>query len=268
MVAKRRLVVANWKMNLGVHAGSVLVHHLSKQIESRRSVEVVLAPSSLLLQPLSLEIDRHKFRLAAQNAYFKDSGGFTGEISFTMLRDLVHYCIVGHSERRIHFNEDLVVVREKVAAAVRNDIVPILCVGESRQEKRDGEANQVLHDQLVSALANLTSLEIADAVIAYEPVWAISTFDGELAKPAEVAGRLQFIRRQVADLYGPAAAQAVRLLYGGSVDNHTAKGYLSLDDCDGLLVGAASLSAPKFAAIVEAAYKSQHELRAKGGSAA
>lgn len=242
-------------MHLNTHEASVLVHRLSQTIKTHRSVEVVLAPSLLSLQPLSLEIDRRKFKLAAQDAYFKDEGAYTGEVSFTMLRDLVHYAIVGHSARRIYFGETLEVIRDKMQAAVRNGIVPILCIGETKEERNAGETKQVLHDQLSTALANLTSEEIRDLVIAYEPVWAISTFDGEVAKPDDMQRAIDYIRSQIESLYGKQAADEVRVLYGGSVNDSDARAYLSLDGCDGVLVGAASLNHHQFATIVNTAYQ-------------
>src|SRR5439155_11273207 len=123
---KKTLVVGNWKMHLNSHEASMLLHRLNQHIALRREVEVVLAPSMLTLQPLSMEVDRRKFKLAAQNAYQKDEGSYTGEVSFAMLHELVHYAIVGHSARRIYFNETLDDVRDKVQAAVRNNIAPIL----------------------------------------------------------------------------------------------------------------------------------------------
>lgn len=255
----RLLIVGNWKMNLDTSQASLLVHRLSERIKIHRDIEVVLAPSMLTLQPLSLQIDRRKFRLAAQNAYFKDEGAYTGEVSFTMLRDLVHYVIIGHSERRLYFHEDLEMVRDKVSACIRNGITPILCVGETQTERRQGETRQVLHDQLVTALSNLTSGEVGDLVIAYEPVWAISTFEGTLAKPDQVQKEMDFIRKQISGLYGDKAAKEVRVLYGGSVDDQIVRGYLEIDDCDGVLVGGASLNYHKFAGIVDAAYRLQHE---------
>ena len=256
---KKTLIVANWKMNLNTHEASVLVHRLHQLIPTHRSVEVVIAPSVLVLQPISVEVDRHKFGLAAQNAYHKDHGAFTGEISFNMLRDLVHYCIVGHSERRIYFNETLEVVRDKVAASVRNGITPILCIGETKQERLDGETKQVIHDQVVTALFRLTSEEVAKVVIAYEPVWAISTFGGEIAKPDDIKKVLDYIRLQIADLYGARVAEEVRVLYGGSVDDQSARAYLEIDGCDGALVGSASLNYEKFSSIVATAYQLQLE---------
>ena len=256
---RKTLIVGNWKMNLDTAQASLLVHRLNDKIRVYKDIEVVLAPSLLTLQPLSQQIDRRKFRLAAQNAYFKDEGAFTGEVSFTMLQDLVHYVIVGHSERRLYFDENLDVVRDKVAAAVRNDISPILCVGETQTERRAGETRQVLHDQMMTALSNLTSDDIEKIVVAYEPVWAISTFDGILAKPDEVKKDMDFIRLQIRHLYGEKAANATRVLYGGSVDNQIALGYLEIEGCDGVLVGGASLNYHKFAGIVEAADRLRNE---------
>lgn len=241
-------------MHLNTHQASLLSARLHKSIASHRDIEVVLGPSLLSLQPLSQEIDRRRFRLAAQNAYHKDEGGFTGEVSFAMLRDLAHYVIIGHSERRIFFNESLQTVRDKVAACARNGLTPILCIGETSAERQDKQTKQVLHDQIVSALSNLTSEDVRSMVIAYEPVWAISNFGGELAKPNDVADALSYIRSQIQELYGQEAADEVRILYGGSVDDHIVSGYASLDNCDGVLVGNASLNYHKFAGIVEAIY--------------
>jgi triosephosphate isomerase (TIM) len=177
-----------------------------------------------------------------------------------MLRDLVHYVLVGHSERRIYFNESLELIRDKVAAAVRNEISPILCVGETSQERKDGHTKQVLHDQVTTALSNLTAREVAQVVIAYEPVWAISTFGGEVAKPDTAGEVIAFIRHQVEQLYGKRVADAMRVLYGGSVDDASVRGYLEIDGCDGALVGGASLNPYKFAGIIDAAYRLRCEL--------
>ena len=253
------MIAGNWKMHLNVAQSSLLVHRLNERIKVHRDVEVVLAPSLLTLQPISLEIDRRKFRLAAQNAYSHDEGAYTGEVSYTMLRDLVHYAIIGHSERRIYFHETLEVVRDKVAACVRNGITPILCIGETKEERRARETKQVLHDQIQSALHDLTADEVAEIVIAYEPVCAISTFGGELAKPHDVKDALAYIRLQIRELYGEKTAEAVRVLYGGSVDENTVRGYLEVPGCDGALVGGASLNYIKFSGIVDSAYRTLHE---------
>lgn len=246
-------------MHLNVHQASVLVHRLHQHVEHHRDVEVVLAPSMLALQPVSLEIDRRRFRLCSQDAYFKDEGAYTGEVSFAMLGDLVHYGLIGHSARRLYFEETLDVVRDKVQAAVRNDIVPIICVGETKHERDAGESKQVIHDQIMTALMNLTSREVEKIVIAYEPVWAISTFDGIIAKPDEVKEIIDYIRLQVYELYGKRTSEHMRVLYGGSVNEHDVRSYLDIDGVDGALIGAASLNYQQFSAIVSAAHRSNLE---------
>lgn len=260
---RKKLIVGNWKMHLNVSQASLLVHRLHERIRTHRSVEIVLAPSMLALQPLSMQIDRRKFRLAAQNAYHKDEGAFTGEVSFTMLQDLVHYVIVGHSDRRYKFNEDLDTVREKVTAAVRNGITPIICVGETNQERLDHETMQVIHDQVTSALANLTSDEVADVVIAYEPVWALSSGSDythhETPTPDAIAKAAAAIRHNIRHLYGEKPAQSVRVLYGGSTNASTAYGLMDCPGVDGLLVGGASLNYAEFSGIVDAAYRLTHK---------
>jgi len=256
---KKTLIVANWKMHLNTHQASTLVHRLHDHIQSHSDIEVVLAPSMLTLQPISVEVDRRKFRLASQDAFPKDEGPYMGEVSFAMLRDLVHYGIVGHSSRRVYFGESLDLIRDKVEAAVRNEITPILCIGETKEERNNGETKQVIHDQLTTALSNITSEDIENIVIAYEPVWAISTFEGEASNPEDMQKAIEYIRFQIKELYGDRAAESVRVLYGGSVDEHDAGAYLAIKGCDGVLVGAASLNYKQFAGIVGSAYRLQRE---------
>lgn len=259
-MSKRILIVGNWKMHLNTHEASLLVKRLDDHIPVHRDIEVVLAPSMLCLQPISVQIDRRKFRLAAQNAFYKDEGAYTGEVSFTMLRDLVHYVLVGHSERRIYFDETLEIIRDKVQAAIRNGISPILCVGETRHERAAGETKRVIHDQVTTALSNLTEDEVKDVVIAYEPVWAISTFGtGDPAKPDEIHEAIKWIRSIIKDLYGAQTSEDMRVIYGASVDAEFVGGILGLEGVDGLLPGAASLNYHKFAGIVDAAYKLTHK---------
>jgi triosephosphate isomerase (TIM) len=257
---RKILIVGNWKMHLNASQASILLHRLQERVKIHRDIEVVLAPSMLTLQPLSINLDRRKFRLAAQNAYFKDEGAYTGEVSFTMLRELVHYAIIGHSERRRVFEEDLNMIRDKVAAAIRNDITPILCVGETKQERKEGETKQVLHDQLMTALSNLTAAEVGRSVIAYEPVWAIGT--GDVAKPDQAEGATGYIRGYVKDVFGPKAAKNLRLLYGGSVVPEVVQGFMDVPGVDGFLVGGASLNYDSFSNIISAARRWQRD---KGG---
>ncbi len=250
-------------MHLNASEASLLVHRLEERIAIHRDIEVVLAPSMLTLQPMSIQIDRRKFRLASQNAYHKDEGAFTGEVSFTMLRDLVHYGIIGHSERRHIFHEDLSLIRDKVAAAVRNEIVPILCVGETKHEREEHETKQVLHDQLMTALSNLTPAEVGDMVIAYEPVWAISNGSNyaghDIAKPDQVQQATDYIRSYINDVFGPKAAKEIRILYGGSVVPDVVHGFLNIEGVDGFLIGGASLNYDTFSSIVESAKRWQRD---------
>lgn len=245
-------------MNLNTMQASILLHRLQERIRIYRDVDVILAPSMLVLQPLSLQIDRRKFKLAAQNAYHKDQGAFTGEVSMTMLRDLAHYVIIGHSERRHIFNESLSDIAEKVESATRNGILPILCVGETKTERLAGHTKRVIHDQVVSALKGLTSQDIHNLVIAYEPVWAIGT--GDVAKPDQAEEAMKFIRHNIAELYGKKASERVKVLYGGSVVPDVARGFLEVDGIDGLLVGGASINYHHFSSIVDTAYRLKQEL--------
>lgn len=252
MSGQRTVIVGNWKMHLTIGETSLYIEQLEKQVKVPSHVEVVLAPTNLALQSASLQLQHHrKFKLAAQNCFWRDFGPYTGEVSAHMLRGLVQYVILGHSERRHVFAEIDKDIRLKVQAAVRNQIKPILCVGETAQERADGDTGFVIHDQVSAGLANITSEEISKVIIAYEPVWSIGT--GDSASPSVVSEAMALIRRQVRDLFGKQAAQDIRLLYGGSVDDANAATYLGLPDVDGLLVGGASLKPAVFANIVAAA---------------
>lgn len=252
MIQHKKLIIGNWKMNLDMHEASLYVHQLAGLIKVRRDVEVVLAPTLLAIQSLSLQVERRQFKLAVQNLYWRDHGAFTGEVSATQLRGIVDYAIIGHSERRHVFNETERDIRHKVQAAIRNHIKPVLCIGETADERSRDEMRDVLHDQLTSGLANVTSDEFGQITIAYEPVWAIGT--GDNALPADVRRASNAIRSHIKHLYGAKAAEEVRVLYGGSVTADSASDYLAIQGIDGLLVGGASLNAHTFADITERAH--------------
>ena len=252
MSRDKKLIIGNWKMNLGVHEASLYLHKLEKKVKVHRDVEVVLAPTTLAVQTLSLQVKHRQFKLAAQNFYWRDHGAYTGEVSATQLRGIVQYGIVGHSERRHVFNETDKDTRAKVQAAIRNGIIPVLCIGETAGERAMNETNDALYDQLIGGLANVTGEELESVVIAYEPVWAIGT--GDNAVPHDVMLAVRSIRHHLKHLYGAKAAQEVKVLYGGSVTPQSAADYLALDDIDGLLIGGASLDAEGFASIVEKAH--------------
>lgn len=253
MSQKKKLIIGNWKMNLNTHEASLYLHKLQEEIQVRRDVDVVVAPTTLTLQSMSLQIDRHKLKLAAQNFYWRDFGAYTGEVSATQLRGIVEYGLIGHSERRHVFGERNSEMRHKVQAALRNKITPVLCVGETIHERTAGETNAVIHDQLVAGVANVTSEEIAHLVIAYEPVWAIGT--GNNATPKDVASAIRAVRSNIAHMYGKAASEEVRVLYGGSVTADSAADYLATPGVDGLLVGGASLKLHEFIDITKKAHK-------------
>jgi len=254
MSNEKKIIVGNWKMNLDMQEASLYLHQLSNLVKVRRDVEVVLAPTVLTLQSLSLQVNLRQFKLAAQNFYWRDKGSYTGEVSATQLRGIVQYALVGHSERRHIFNETDKDMRNKVAAAIRNGIRPILCIGETAWERSSGEAHDVLRDQLIGGLANITSDELDQVIIAYEPVWSVGT--GQNALPIDVIAAVRSIRKQIEHLYGLKASESIQILYGGSVTVDSAADYLSLPGVDGILVGAASLDAHTFSEIIKKAHKS------------
>jgi len=254
---RKSLIVGNWKMHLNTHQASLLLHKLSEKVENHNDTQVVLCPNVMTLQALSLQVNHRQFKLGAQNFYWRDEGAYTGEVSATMLRGLVDYVLVGHSERRNVFGEHDRDIRHKVQAAFRNGLKPILCVGETAHEKAENETHHVLHDQVVSGLLNITSTEVEDLTIAYEPVWAIGS--GKVAEPRDLLDAVKSIRKQIHALYGEKASKKVKVLYGGSVSSDNCDSFLGVEGVDGLLIGGASLKADEFASIVEKAHNSRKQ---------
>lgn len=247
-------IVGNWKLNFTVGEASIYLHKLLKAVPKYREMEVVVAPSTLALQPLSLQVDRHVIKLCAQNGFYRDFGAFTGETSFSQLRGLVDYAIIGHSERRYVLHEDDKMIAKKVVAAVRNKITPILCIGEIESERAFGETKDVIRDQLVGGLSEISDDELSKVIIAYEPVWAISSAkSAKLATPDEVAEVVGLIRETLKDTYGAKASEEVPVLFGGSVNPSNAGGYLTVPGVNGLLIGGASLILSEFVDIIEIA---------------
>jgi triosephosphate isomerase len=253
MATNKKIIIGNWKMNFDVHAASLYLHKLSQMVDVHHDVEVVLAPTLLTLQSLSLQVNLRQFKLAAQNFYWRDHGTYTGEVSASQLRGIVQYALVGHSERRNIFHENNKDICSKVQAAVRNNIKPILIIGETAWERSSGEAFDVINDQLMSGLANITSDDLGDVIIAYEPVWADGT--GNNASTDDVSVAVKTIRNQIEHLYGKDASVSIKVLYGGSVTSGSAADYLALPGIDGLLIGNASLHAHAFNEIIKKAHK-------------
>jgi triosephosphate isomerase len=246
----KKLIVANWKMHFNTHETELFIHKLNK-IEVPANIETVICPPFIGLQVAAKSLDAKKFKLGAQDAHQTDEGAFTGEVSAAMLRGLVDYVIVGHSERRRYFGEKDNLIADKMAAAVRNGIKPILCVGESLDDRHHELSMRVVIDQVTANLKHLTALEVESIAIAYEPVWAIGT--GEIATPEQIAPVIQAIRHTVEELYGEEAGSSLRVLYGGSVEAESTRSILNISGINGLLVGGASLIATKFSEIIKAA---------------
>ena len=251
---RKKYIIANWKMNFTTGEASLYLNKLANRIQPSRKLQIVLAPSTISLQSLSLQVNRRQFKLAAQNFYWREYGAYTGEVALSQIRGFVDYAIIGHSERRYVFNEKESDIAKKVAAAIQSNITPILCIGETALDRKDGETAAAIYSQLVSGLHEVSKEDIDKVVIAYEPVWAISSNkNAKPAKPIDIIEAERLIRKHIAKLYGKEASENISILYGGSVNKDTAAGYLEIDGIDGLLIGSASLIADQFCAIVEIA---------------
>ena len=251
MPERRPLVAANWKMNkTNAEAGEFMDAFLPAAGDLGH-VDLVVCPPYTAL-PAVLERARgSRVRVGAQNMHEEDAGAFTGEVSAPMLLELgVEAVILGHSERRGHYAESDAALARKVPRALEAGLLPILCVGETEEEREDGETERKLRQQVQADLAAVAAGQLADVVIAYEPIWAIGT--GKTATPEQAQAAIAFVRALVGDRDAD-AAEAVRILYGGSVDPANAAELLSLPDIDGALVGGASLHADRFQAIAAAA---------------
>jgi triosephosphate isomerase len=253
---RKKIIAANWKMNMTLTETENFLNAFRPEVEDVTTVEIVIAPPFTGLAKLSgLLGGSQKIRLGAQNFYFEKSGAYTGEISATMLRELfVKYVIIGHSERRQLFGETDPLINKKVLAAHANELKPILCVGETLEEREAGTEKEVLEKQLRGALAGISANQLLETVIAYEPVWAIGT--GKTASSAQAQDAHAHVRAVLKELSDNGTASKVRIQYGGSVKPSNAKELLSEPDIDGALVGGASLEPRGFAEIVKAGQQS------------
>ena len=249
---RKKIVAGNWKMNKTVAEAETLVAGLKAELANFREVEVVVCPPFTALASVSAALQGTNIDLGAQNMHWEKSGAFTGEVSPEMLRELFcHYVILGHSERRTYFGETDAIVNRKVKSALSWGLHPIVCVGETLQQREAGEVEKVITTQVQGSLAGLSAREILDSVVAYEPVWAIGT--GKTATSAQAQEVHALIRKVLAGMFDAAVAQGVRIQYGGSVKPGNAKELFSMPDIDGGLIGGAALDAKSFVAIVKAA---------------
>ncbi|URZ17604.1 triose-phosphate isomerase [Clostridium felsineum] len=242
------IIAGNWKMNNTISESLKLIEELKPLVKDAKS-EVVVAPTAISLEAVVKAVKGTNIKVAAQNAHFEESGAFTGEISLKALEELgVNYVILGHSERRQYFNETDCALNKKVKAAFKHGITPILCCGETLEEREANVTNEVTGKQIKLDLAGLTKEEAAKVVIAYEPIWAIGT--GKTATDDQANETIGAIRKTVEEVFGKEVAEKVRIQYGGSVKPGTIKAQMAKPEIDGALVGGASLKAADFAAIV------------------
>ncbi len=253
---RKKIVAANWKMNMTTAEAASFVRVFLLELGEASDVEVVLVPPFTAIGKVNDALgDAQNIKVGAQNMHWERSGAFTGEISAAMLRDLfVRYVVLGHSERRQLFGETDEIVNRKVRAAHEATLKPILCVGETLEQRERGNVEKILGLQLRGSLAEVGPKEISETVIAYEPVWAIGT--GKTATTAQAQEAHSFIRHTLGEIAGEEIAAKVRIQYGGSVKPDNARALMEEPDIDGALVGGASLDPRSFAEIVKAGGRS------------
>lgn len=247
---RSKIVAGNWKMNNDLSATEALITDLKAAI-TVTDAEVMVAPTFTNLYSAFQALKDTSIEVIAQNMHFAPSGAYTGEISASMLKSVgVKTVILGHSERRAYFGETDEILKQKVDAALANEMRVVFCFGEELEDRKSGKFFDVVESQLKNALFELDAEAWKSIVLAYEPVWAIGT--GETASPEQAQEVHAFIRKVLTDKYGEALAQEVSILYGGSVKPGNAAEIFSKEDVDGGLIGGAALSASDFKAIVEA----------------
>ncbi len=248
---RRPIIAGNWKMNLLLPEAAALADELV-QDAAPQNVDIVVAPPFTALARVGERLQGSEVQLAGQNIYFESKGAYTGEISGPMLMDAgCQYVILGHSERRTFFFEDDALINRKILAALKFGLKVIFCVGETLKQREDGATRFVVENQLRKGLAELTPEQVADLVIAYEPVWAIGT--GRNATPEQAQEVHRFSREFIEREFGSQAAESIRIQYGGSVNADNSAGLLGQQDIDGALVGSASLNAASFKKIIQSA---------------
>ncbi len=245
---RKPIIAGNWKMHKTIDEAVSFVEEIKSLVKDAKA-EVVVCPTFVALDAVVKAAKGTNIKVGAQNVYFEEKGAFTGEIAPNMLEAMgVDYVIIGHSERRQYFNETDESVNKKVKAVFAHNMVPILCVGESLEEREANITEEVIGRQVKLDLAGLTNEQVENIVIAYEPIWAIGT--GKTATSDQANETIAFIRSVVADVYGKETAEKTRIQYGGSVKPSTIAEQMAKSDIDGALVGGASLVAADFAAIV------------------
>lgn len=245
---RKAIIAGNWKMNNTVEEGLKLVEELKGLVKDAKC-DVVVCPSFVCLDAVLKAVKGSNIKVGAQNMYFEEKGAFTGEVAPSMLEKMgVDYVIIGHSERRQYFNETDETVNKKVKKAFEHNLIPIVCCGETLEEREKNVTEEVLGRQIKLDLEGLTNEQVETLVVAYEPIWAIGT--GKTATDEQANETIAYIRSVIAAMYGKETAEKTRIQYGGSVKPATIKAQMAKSDIDGALVGGASLKSADFAAIV------------------
>ncbi len=240
------IIAGNWKMNNTISEALKLVEDI-KAVELNKEVEAVVCVPFTALSDVKRAIEGTNIKLGAQNMHWEESGAFTGEISPLMLKEIgIDYCIIGHSERRQYFNETDETVNKKLASALAHEIYPIVCVGETLEEREAGKAEEIVKAQIIKGFEGIDKESLKEIVIAYEPIWAIGT--GKTASSDDANAMCDFIRSTIGELYGE--RDSIRIQYGGSVKPGNIKELMEKSDIDGALVGGASLKADDFIKLI------------------
>lgn len=247
---RRKLIAGNWKMNNDLNESLKLAEEL-KSLSDKfdKDADVLICPAFVNLYSVRQSLEGYNIKVGAQNMHFEDTGAFTGEVSPAMLKSIgVDYVIIGHSERRQYFNEVDETVNKKLKAAHAHDIIPIVCVGETLEQREKSIEKETVKNQIVKGFENVSAPEAVKTVIAYEPIWAIGT--GRTASSMQANEMTAFIRKCLSEIYGSDISEKVIIQYGGSVKADNAKEILTQSDIDGALIGGASLKPEEFYKII------------------
>ncbi len=245
---RKKVIAGNWKMNMLPNETISFIEELAPLVKDTENEVVLCVPYTDLFYAL-LTAQNTNIKIGAQNMHYEENGAYTGEISGKMLKSInVEYVIIGHSERRQYFNETDETVNKKIKAAFRDGLKPIVCVGETLEQREAGKTEEVITKQTELALEGLSDEQVQNTIIAYEPIWAIGT--GKTATKEDANNSIKSIRNKIAKIYGQTIANGVIIQYGGSVKSTNAKELFEMSDIDGGLVGGASLKAEEFSKIV------------------
>ncbi len=245
---RKKVIAGNWKMNMLPNETISFIEELAPLVKNTENEVILCVPYTDLFYAL-LTAQNTNIKIGAQNMHYEENGAYTGEISGKMLKSInVDYVIIGHSERRQYFNETDETVNKKIKSAFRDGLKPIVCVGETLEQREAGKTEEIITKQTELALAGLTNEQVQNTIIAYEPIWAIGT--GKTATKEDANNSIKSIRNKIAQIYGQNIADGVIIQYGGSVKSTNAKELFEMSDIDGGLVGGASLKAEEFSKIV------------------